>query len=209
MKRIKVSVILFAVVLCLAGCLTTLHPIFTAKDLITDPRLIGNWEKAKDKSKVIYRQPNVNELNNLSPALQSEAGKIYMLDEKDEQGDIRSTYYAFMVKLGKYYYMDYYPASEKERQSADNFFAAHYIPMHSIYRIEFKNNNSFDVRRLDGGYLEKLIKNKQIRIRHEVMEDGGIFITAPTEELQQYLIKYSDVPEAYGGDNSDNYSKVK
>jgi len=202
-------VILFAVVLCLAGCLTTLHPIFTAKDLITDPRLIGNWEKAKDKSKVIYRQPNVNELNNLSPALQSEAGKIYMLDEKDEQGDIRSTYYAFMVKLGKYYYMDYYPASEKERQSADNFFAAHYIPMHSIYRIEFKNNNSFDVRRLDGGYLEKLIKNKQIRIRHEVMEDGGIFITAPTEELQQYLIKYSDVPEAYGGDNSDNYSKVK
>ena len=209
MKRIKVSVILFAVVLCLAGCLTTLHPIFTGKDLITDPRLIGNWEKAKDKSKVIYRQPNVNELNNLSPALQSEAGKIYMLDEKDEQGDIRSTYYAFIVKLGKYYYMDYYPASEKERQSADNFFAAHYIPMHSIYRIEFKNNNSFDVRRLDGGYLEKLIKNKQIRIRHEVMEDGGIFITAPTEELQQYLIKYSDVPEAYGGDNSDNYSKVK
>jgi len=209
MKRIKVSVILFAVVLCLAGCLTTLHPIFTAKDLITDPRLIGNWEKAKDKSKVIYRQPNVNELNNLSPALQSEAGKIYMLDEKDEQGDIRSTYYAFMVKLGKYYYMDYYPASEKERQSADNFFAAHYISMHSIYRIEFKNSNSFNVQRLDGGYLEKLIKNKQIRIRHEVMEDGGIFITAPTEELQQYLIKYSDVPEAYGGDNSDNYSKVK
>ena len=209
MKRIKVSVILFAVVLCLAGCLTTLHPIFTAKDLITDPRLIGNWEKAKDKSKVIYRQPNVNELNNLSPALQSEAGKIYMLDEKDEQGDIRSTYYAFMVKLGKYYYMDYYPASEKERQSADNFFAAHYIPMHSIYRIEFKNSNSFNVQRLDGGYLEKLIKNKQIRIRHEVMEDGGIFITAPTEELQQYLIKYSDVPEAYSNDNNDNYTKMK
>ena len=207
MKKIKVSMILFSVVLCLAGCLTTLHPIFTAKDLITDPRLIGNWEKAKDKTKVIYRQPNANELSNLSPALQSEAGKIYMLDEKDEQGDIRSTYYAFMVKLGKYYYMDYYPASEKERQSADNFFAAHYIPMHSIYRIEFKNSNSFNVQRLDGGYLEKLIKNKQIRIRHEVMEDGGIFVTAPTAELQQYLIKYSDVPEAYN--NDDNYTKIK
>ena len=209
MKKIKVSMILFSVVLCLAGCLTTLHPIFTGKDLITDPRLIGNWEKAKDKTKVIYRQPNANELNNLSPALQSEAGKIYMLDEKDEQGNIRSTNYAFMVKLGKYYYMDYYPASEKERRSADNFFAAHYIPMHSIYRIEFKNNNSFNVQRLDGGYLEKLIKNKQIRIRHEVMEDGGIFITASTEELQQYLIKYSDVPEAYSNDNNDTYTKIK
>ncbi len=209
MKKIKVSMILFSVVLCLAGCLTTLHPIFTGKDLITDPRLIGNWEKAKDKTKVIYRQPSDNEVNNLSPALQSEAGKIYMLDEKDEQGHIRSTNYAFLVKLGKYYYMDYYPASEKERRSADNFFAAHYVPMHSIYRIEFKNNNSFNVQRLDGGYLEKLIKNKQIRIRHEVMEDGGIFITASTEELQQYLIKYSDVPEAYSNDNNDTYTKIK
>jgi ABC-type uncharacterized transport system ATPase subunit len=209
MKKIIVTVILFSAVLCLVGCLTTLHPIFTGKDLITDQRLIGNWEKAKDKTIVIYRQPNANELNNLSPALQSEAGKIYMLDEKDEQGNIRSTNYAFMIKLGKYYYMDYYPASEKERQLADNFFAAHYIPMHSIYRIEFKNNNSFNVQRLDGGYLEKLIKNKQIRIRHEVMEDGGILITAPTEELQQYLIKYSDVPEAYNNDNNDNYTKIK
>ncbi len=209
MKKIKLLMMLFSVVLCLAGCLTTLHPIFTGKDLIADPRLIGNWEKAKDKTKVIYRQPNADEVSNLSPALQSEAGKIYMLDEKDEQGDIRSTNYAFMIKLGKYYYMDYYPASEKERRSADNFFAAHYIPMHSIYRIEFKNNNSFNVQRLDAGYLEKLIKNKQIRIKHEVMEDGGILITAPTEELQQYLIKYSDVPEAYNNDNNDNYTKIK
>lgn len=209
MRKIIVSMILTSVVLCLVGCLTTLHPIFTARDLMIDSRLFGNWEKAKDKAKVTYRQPDAWEMNNLSAELQSRAGKIYMLDEKDERGNIKTTYYAFMIKLGKYYYMDYYPASEKERRSADNFFAAHYIPMHSIYRIEFKDNNSFNVQRLDGGYLEKLIKNKQIRIKHEVMEDGGILITAPTEELQQYLIKYSDVPEAYNNDNNDNYTKIK
>jgi hypothetical protein len=207
MKKILASLILFTVVLFLAGCLTTLHPIFTANDLVTDARLIGSWEKAKDKTQVVYRLPNTNEINNLSAALQGEAAKIYMLDEKDEQGNLRSTNYAFMVKLGKYYYMDYYPAGEKERQLSDHFFAAHYVPMHSIYRIQFKNDNSFNVQRLDGGYLEKLIKNKQIRIKHEVMEDGGIFITAPTQELQQYLIKYSDVPEAYSDDQF--YSKVK
>ena len=207
MRKIIISATLFSVVLCLAGCLTTLHPIFTTTDLLIDPRLFGSWEKTKDKTKVIYRQPNAYEVNNLSPALKAQAGKIYMLDEKDEQGKRRSTYYAFMINLGKYYYMDYYPASEKERQSADNFFAAHYIPMHSIYRIEFKSANSFNIRRLDGGYLEKLIKNKQIRIKHEVMEDGGILITAPTEELQAYLIKYSDIPEAYNDD--DNYTKIK
>ena len=209
MKKTLVSLILFWAVICLAGCLTTLHPIFTGKDLVTDPRLIGKWEKAKDKTNVVYRSPNANEIDNLSQAVQKEAAKIYMVDEIDEQGNLKSTNYAFMVKLGKYYYMDYYPAGEKERQLSDHFFAAHYIPMHSIYRIQFRSNNSFNVERLDGGYLEKLIKNKQIRIRHEVMEDGDIFITAPTEELQQYLIKYSDVPEAYSSDNDDYYTKVK
>ena len=209
MKKVILSTILLSVILCLAGCLTTLHPIFTGKELVTDPRLIGSWEKAKDKARVSYRRPDANEINNLTAALQNEAGKIYMLDEKDEQGNTKSTSYAFMVKLGKYYYMDYYPAGEKEWQSADHFFAAHYTPMHAIFRIQFKNDHSFDIRRLDGGYLEKLIKNKQIRIKHEVMEDGGIFITAPTEELQQYLIKYSDVPEAYSTDNNDNYTKIK
>jgi hypothetical protein len=207
MKKIVISLILFSAILCLAGCLTTLHPIFTSKDLVIDTRLIGTWEKVEDSTEVIYRKPNANEINNLSQALQSEAAKIYVLDEKDKQGKLKSTNYAFMVKLGKYFYMDYYPAGEKERQSCNHFFAAHLVPMHSIYRIQFKNNNSFSVQRLDGSYLEKLIKKKQIRIKHEVMEDGGIFITASTQELQQYLIKYSDVPEAYN--DNEFYEKIK
>jgi hypothetical protein len=81
--------------------------------------------------------------------------------------------------------------------------------MHSIYRIKFADNNSIDIQRLDGDYLKNLIKNKQIRIKHEEMEDGSFVITASTEELQQYLIKYSDVPEAYNKDNSDSYSRIK
>ena len=53
-----------------------------------------------------------------------------------------------------------------------------------------------------------LIKNKKIGIRHEVTEDGNYVITAPTEDLQKYIIKYSEVPEAYNKDNSATYSKM-
>ena len=38
---------------------------------------------------------------------------------------------------------------------------------------------------------------KKIRIKHETYADDNIVITASTSELQQYLIKYSDEPEAY------------
>jgi len=57
-------------------------------------------------------------------------------------------------------------------------------------------------------YCENLIKNKKIRISHEVTEDGNYVITAPTEELQKYIIKYSDTPEAYSKDNNASYSKM-
>ncbi|MEP7371847.1 MAG: hypothetical protein ABI675_00575 [Chitinophagaceae bacterium] len=208
MKKIILIAAFFLGVLFLESCLTTLHPIFTEKDLVFDPRLTGNWKKIKDSSIATYRQATAKDLQTLSPVLQHNANKIYILEEEDAKNKTRSTYYAFLVKLGKYYYLDYYPSGLKENQSADEFFAAHYIPMHSIYRVKFNGNLSFDLQQLDGGYLEKLIRNKKIRLRHEVTDDGNYVITAPTEELQQYLIKYSDVPEAYSKDNSESYNRI-
>lgn len=208
MKKIILLAALFLGIVVLEGCLTTLHPIFTEKDLVFDPRLAGSWKKMKDGSTATYRQATANDLQTLSPVLQRSANKIYMLEEKDAQGKTSSTYYAFLVKLGKYYYLDYYPAGLKENESADEFFAAHYIPMHSIYRVNFNGNLSFDLQQLDGGYLENLIRNKKIRLRHEVTDDGNYVITAPTEELQQYLVKYSDVPEAYSNDNKESFNRI-
>ena len=208
MKKIILPRALCLILVFLNSCLTTLHPIFTEKDLVVDPRLAGSWKKTEDGSNVTYRSATASDVATLSPTLQRNVSKIYMYEEKDEQGRMKSTQFAFMVKLGKYYYVDYYPVGVKENDSVNSFFAAHYIPMHSIYRIRFITNSSFDVQQLDAGYLENLIKNKKIRIRHEVTEDGDYVITAPTEELQKYIVKYSDIPEAYNNDNSASYNKI-
>ncbi|MES1218858.1 MAG: hypothetical protein ABUT20_25355 [Bacteroidota bacterium] len=207
MKKIIPILLLLPFLLLLNGCLTTLHPIFTEKDLVAGNQLSGSWEKAKDGSVTTFRKVTKNELLQFSQTLQLNGDKIYkaVIKEKDEA---ESFYYVFLVKLGKYYYLDYYPADTKDSSQSDAFFKAHYIPMHSIYRIDFGADGQFELKQLDGGYLEKLIKNKQIHIQHTTLDDGGYFITAPTEELQQYLIKYSDVPEAYDNSNSSEYKKL-
>ena len=199
---------LFLTILMLSGCLTTLHPIFTEKDLVSDPRLNGKWSNMEDGSTADYHLAQISDVKSLSTSMQRNVSKIYMLEERDAQGMLKSKQYAFMVKLGKYYYMDFYPAGLKHAGNEEKFFAAHYIPMHSIYRIRFKNDHSFEIQQLDAGYLEDLIKNKKIRIRHEVTQDGNYVITAPTEDLQKYIVKYSEVPEAYSKDNSATYSKM-
>jgi hypothetical protein len=208
MKKIILVSSLAFMILLLGSCLTTLHPIFTEKDLVSDPRLNGKWSNIEDGSTANYRLAQINDVKSLSTSMQRNVSKIYMLEERDAQGLLKSKQYAFMVRLGKYYYMDFYPTRLKQADNEEKFFAAHYIPMHSIYRIRFKDDHSFEMQQLDAGYLENLIKNKKIRIRHEVTEDGNYVITAPTEELQKYIIKYSEVPEAYSKDNSATYSKM-
>jgi hypothetical protein len=69
--------------------------------------------------------------------------------------------------------------------------------MHTSYRVEILNDGSFELSQLDGSYVNSLIDQKKIRINHETGADDNIVITASTSELQQYLIKYSDEPEAY------------
>ncbi len=208
MKKILITTFFFSSLLLLTGCLTTIHPIFTVNDLVADGRLAGSWKKATDGSVTTYRKVTKSEMKQFSETLQQNADKVYLVNEKNTTGNPEFVYYAFLVKLGKYHYFDYYPADTKERETADTFFKAHYIPMHGIYRIDFRTDGTFELRQLDGGYLEKLIRDKQIRIKHETMNDGDFIITASTEELQQYLIKYSDIPEAYDNNNASLYTKI-
>jgi hypothetical protein len=50
--------------------------------------------------------------------------------------------------------------------------------------------------------VKKLINEKKIRISYEKDADDNIVITAPTSELQQYIIKYGDEPAAYRSDKT-------
>jgi hypothetical protein len=69
--------------------------------------------------------------------------------------------------------------------------------MHTAYRVDLFKTVHFELSQLDGGFLNKLIEEKKIHIRHEINSDGDIVITASTEELQQYIMKYGDEPGAY------------
>jgi hypothetical protein len=80
--------------------------------------------------------------------------------------------------------------------------------MHSFYRFQQKmDGKTISIERFAENYLRTLIDAKKVRIKHEVKIDGTYVITAPTEELQQYVQKYSDVAEAY--ESKETYTRIK
>jgi hypothetical protein len=199
MKKVCIILGFTFLLIFLSSCLTTLHPIFTEQDLAYDPKLIGTWTIEREGNKEIVIISNLATENSveLPGNISDIKEKGYLISYQHEQGGNPERYIAFLARIGKYLYLDYYPAYKKEDQYIDEFFGAHLVKMHTSYRVEILNDGRFELSQLDGSYVENLIDQKKIRINHEMGAYDNIVITASTSELQKYLIKYSDEPEAY------------
>ena len=198
MKKIFLLPVFILLILFFTGCLTTLYPIFTEKDLVYKTNLVGNWKtKTDDKEGSAEIRSLINEKGvELPGKISSIKDKGYLITYKDKDKNITGSYIAFLARIGKHLYFDYYPAPTEAEKNADEFYMQHFVKMHKPYRVNILANGGFELSQLEGSYLDKLIEEKKIRIRHEVNSDGGSVITASTEELQQYILKYGDDPEA-------------
>jgi len=48
----------------------------------------------------------------------------------------------------------------------------------------------------NGDFLEKLLKQNRIRIKHEKVEDSYV-LTASSKELQKFVLKYAEDEDAF------------
>ena len=199
MKKIVLTTAFALLLIFLSGCLTTIHPIFTEKDLAYDSKLIGTWNTGNqgNKGKVIISNLATENSLELSGNISAIKQKGYFISYLDSTGKTSEQYIAFLARIGKHLYFDYYPAEKKEDRKIDEFFEVHFVKMHTSYRVDISKDRSFELTQLDEGYVRKLIEEKKIRISHETDADDNITITASTKELQQYLLKYGDEPSAY------------
>jgi hypothetical protein len=206
MKKVSVILAFAFLIIFLSGCLTTLHPIFTEKDIVYDSKLIGTWKMLEEGEKgpsVITEKGQAIITNLATEATVELPGNISALKQKgylisyvDNDG-MAERYIAFLARIGKHLYFDYYPADKKGDRKLDEFFGAHFVKMHTSYRVEISKDGSFELSQLDGSYVKSLIDEKKIRINHETDADDNAIITASTKELQQYLLKYGDETSAY------------
>ena len=203
MKKVSIILGFTFLLIFLSSCLNTLHPIFTEKDLAYDPKLIGTWntENQGNKGRAIISNLATENSVELPGNISTIKQKGYFITYLDEHGDTKQ-YIAFLARIGKHLYFDYYPADKKEDRKIDDFFAVHFVKMHTSYRVEILKDGSFELTQLDEGYVRRLIEEKKIRISYEKDADDNTVITASTKELQQYLLKYGDEPSAYRSDKT-------
>ncbi|MEL6863455.1 MAG: hypothetical protein AAFP19_03505 [Bacteroidota bacterium] len=168
----------------LEGCIPSVHPLYTEKDIVIDARLVGDW------------------LPNDTLAVQTEVGKYWNFKKEGEntyhltyeENGQKAYFQTRLVQLGEHLFIDYYPHSDQNHRK-NSLLDMSLFPVHIFARVELSDKR-LKLYLFDVEWLEELFKNRQVRIKHEQTGDH-ILLTAPTEDLQQFFLKYAEEEDAY------------
>ena len=86
----------------------------------------------------------------------------------------------------------------------------HLVPAHSLAIIDFVSENEVQINWFNEEGLKRVFEEKRVKIAHEVIisSDGNFtkeyVLTASTDELQKFIIKYGNDEDAYLCDENNN-----
>ena len=184
MKTNRILTGLAALLLLISGCIPSLHPLYTDEDIVFEKTLLGAWG-------------NDEEIWTFSTD-DSVSYDLTIIYEEDT-----SYFEVHMVILNDHYFIDFYPANN-DHLDIPGHLALNLLAVHTFARISF-DKKELQVRHFEPRWLDSLFEQNRIRIKHEVLDDGSIVLTAPTDELQKFVSKYANDPNALT--KADTYNK--
>lgn len=164
---------LLSVLLGLSACVPSLHELYTEKDLVFDPALLGDWveDKADSTSTLTFAKGE---------------GKEYKLVSAD--GDNRSTLIAHLVRLGDNLFLDL---------ASDPSLDCHTLawPVH-MFVLVTQTGPALQMRDFDEDWLKVFLTKNPGALKHEVV-DKDIIVTASTKQLQSFLLRHVNTKAAF------------
>jgi hypothetical protein len=177
----------------LQGCIVkSLHPFYTKTDLVYKKELINTWldqDGNKWTINPVKEQPMAYEMT-------------FTKDNKS------ATFLAHLFELEGNLFLDFRPLASDG--SVNELFEMHLLPSHSVAKVAKLNDEVVEIKWFNEEWLHKLFSQNRIKISHEVIieensgkdEDKTYVLTASTEELRKFLIKYGKDESAFEGDNA-------
>jgi len=181
--------------LVMSGCLVkSLHPFYKESDVVFNNELVGTW---LDEDSATWR---INPYVFTKGFMQGDSTDNSYLVEMFEDSTNMSTFNVHLFKLGDKLYLDFDPI---RGDRYDEMIDIHMIPAHSIARIIFVSEDEVVITWFDEDWLNDLFEENRVKIAHEVITTSEGYITkeyvltASTDELQKFIIKYASDEDAY------------
>lgn len=173
----KLAIALGLIIAVMSGCISSLNPLYTDKDIIFKKELIGTWTDAKTGESWSFEKLKENG---------------YTLVRKEEGA--QSTFRAVLVKIGDYTFLDLYP---DESTANASLVKKNLLPVHTFSKVTVEGEN-LTLEMLDSEWVEKGIATETIQVQHTKTAEGYLVLTAPTQELQAFMSATAANKEAFG-----------
>lgn len=171
MKRI-LTISIVAVAAAAVGCVPSMQPSYSEKDLTFDPQVVGFFQQEKSAATWDFTKTG---------------DKEYQLIYTDDQG--RSGRFAgHIAAYGGAKFLDLHPV--KEDVQANEFYKFHLLPIHTTYMVQ-ETTPDLKLAGFDMGWLNEYLTANPEAISNTTF-DSQHLITAPTEELQAFLLEHRD-----------------
>ena len=204
--KTKIIILFSSLLFLLQGCLViSIHPFYTENDVIYKPELTGKWMDHDSAAWIIAQHLQFSGL--FKPDKLVNAYEIKIIDNKGT-----SIFIAHLFHLGKEMYLDFYPKNNEEGSDLEHY---HFVPSHSLARVEFKNGKII-IAWYNQEWLLGLFNHNKIRMAHERTpydiddkdpDHEEVVLTASTAELQKFILKYGNDPNAFQKETGSDISQ--
>lgn len=166
-------------VLCIAGCVPSLHQLYTEKTLVYDPQIVGKYGEPEEYW-MFVGDPN------------DKSYELTIVEGKGKQSKLK----AHFVKFGGQRFFDFYPSDLDELEGGD-WLKFHILPVHLFFKVEQTEPNLM-IAMMNPDTVGELLEKKPGLVKHEVVEDGRVILTDTPENLQKFLLESMKVEDLFG-----------
>ncbi len=171
----------FTLAFVIAGCVPSLHSLFTEKDTFYDPQLAGIWTSS---DKEIWQFAKKSDSNSY---------EVIHTDKDENRGSFVGT----LGKINDMTFLDLFPDNTLMEIHSNGYYQAHIVPAHTFLKIE-QIQPTLKMRVMDPGKTRDMLKADPNLLKFELVDDDRIVITASTQQLQQFMKKYANEKELFG-----------
>lgn len=173
------GILLGAAIVLIAGCVPSLHELYTKKTLVYDDALVGKFTADKQAWEFVGDAEH----------------KLYAVTITEEKGK-QSKLTGHLVEVGGVRFLDFYPADDAKLEGGD-WLKFHVIPVHLFFKVD-KTAGGFSLAPMNPDKVDKLLRDKPTLVQHERVEDDRVVLTDTPENLQKFLTEGVKIEEFFG-----------
>lgn len=182
---------LLIITLLLAGCfVASFYPLYTDADLHTDTLMAGEW---LDGDSTLWKFDYITSQEKDRPPLTDSTGYFLTFREKGEQPG-NSSMEVRVVRLKGNWFLDFFINEIKDENYPD-FFDLHTLPIHTFAQVTL-TGDSLVLNWLGTEWIKEQAKQKKLKISC-LERDDDVLLTAPTPDLQKFMVQCVAIPEAW------------